>query len=405
MFNVSQVNNIVKNCRPQSLSFKGQNKYAVSDSSVKPLEDNDALIREQIFMTKIKIKKCILRLKELEYLIEKSHANDYVISDDCFVIDKYSYKNYKEYEKLLQYNKEYDDTDEYLEDFGIFLKHLENHPKTAFLYNPDITCDEKREILNKTDNVLTVLQAAKRFHLPIHTIAGFIRTKTIEADYAVEYSIIDMDFEVNREFFAKVKKSILTNADFCTKYNYTQDEISKLVKSGELVSCSENGYVIDITDEKNVKAIEKHLKTTPLKSPKYYKSQVESYKNMVPVSYLSGLGFGKPLDLFNAVKNKKLPGRYIIKETPEGKKCNAVIDISSIFCEYALQRKRDDNENVKTIQELAKMLHLTPDDIKQALINDELEIIPEYIFGSDSRKTFIDLTKQKNIDFINKYKS
>jgi len=294
-----------------------------------------------------------------------------------------------------------------------YLEQLKLHPKTAFMYNPDLKPEDIKEQLSRlSSDILTIDEFANRVNLRINQVRNLIGANILVSDSFGLNEYIDITYKPNiaaNDMLAQKADSLMDMGEFCSRYNFRESEFVSLFASGKLICFDRDDLIrknkknlIDISDEINLRTLQEHLKTTPIRSKQYYKSADGIYNNMVPVTYLSKLGFGTSQQILKAIQDKKLKGAYNFFETKEGKKCVAQVDISSADSERYLQIMRDENKSVKDIKQLAKILHCSPSAIKEALLNDELEIIPEYIFSSDFRYSFIDLSNKKNKEFVDK---
>ena len=69
-----------------------------------------------------------------------------------------------------------------------------------------------------------------------------------------------------------------------------------------------------------------------------------------------------------------------------------------------LRDLRDANPKVKSLKEMANALKITQKSLEYAIIDGDVEIIPEYIFVFDNETKYIDISTPKNQEFIRKIK-
>ena len=162
---------------------------------------------------------------------------------------------------------------------------------------------------------------------------------------------------------------------------------------------------IDTKDEFNKALMQRDfVDPTPVRS-EYFCSGGYKEKD-IPVEYLEKLGFGKAEDLIKLIENKKLEG----KVSPDKKSAVVTIDGNRdmpLFgeCNTTILRDlRDANPKVKSLKEMANALKITQKSLEYAIIDGDVEIIPEYIFVFDNETKYIDISTQKNQEFIRKIK-
>ncbi len=309
----------------------------------------------------------------------------------------------------------------HLEKLKSYEAHLETHPKTAFLYDPDIDDYKKIAMLKALPNIeiKKSKELAQELGIPTNIIKSHIRQGIFIVDIVDGRSIagldrssytyiIDTDYKANETYFRRIKEltdSVIESGEFYSRYNFSENTVAKYIKEGKLVTFFGEGdntavFYIDPNDEINAQTIKEHLKTTPLKSEKYYKSSAQDYKTLlVPASYLSKLGFGSIKEIHEGINNGTIKGNA--QRQPDGK-IKVTVDIASNETEQALKAMRSKNRSIATVEQLAKRLNIKPEEIENALIDDEMEIIPEFIFDLDYKETYIDLRKEKNAKWLDK---
>lgn len=227
--------------------------------------------------------------------------------------------------------------------------------------------------------------------------------------------IINTARKENAEFLNELKEklpNIYRIDDFSEKFNLPKNAIKTLTQKGELrpfgvEDCKDSfsvGYVYDSEDELNKMTLERHKKLHPMPSEKYFKYDYTKIdKLLVPVKYLSELGFGEPKQMIDMIRNGKLKGACITKDTPQGRKLFAVVDVAQYFgAEEKLKAMREDNEALTDVPSLAKELGIRKKDVEEAILNDELEIVKEFIFPEDAQVSYINLKNPKNQAFVDK---
>lgn len=304
-----------------------------------------------------------------------------------------------------------------------FKQQQEFHPETAFLYNPALKAGKKRAMVLTRPHLVERDKLAQELGLPHSSINPWIKAGVLAADVvpgAGSIQVIDKEFKPNKDFieFLKGKSSTLKLAlEFGADYNINLDKIGKWLESGDLeplglqyakrAGMGPNSIMLDIDNPTNKKTIEKHLKTTPMRSEKYFKQPKntgEAKKSiMVPVTYLSKLGFGSPVELANLIQKGEIAG-IVEKVYVDGAlKYKVAADIAPyIASEDKLKLRREINPYIVEANEFVKNLNIRHSDLKAAMLEDEVQIVPEFIFEDDYDKVFINLNEPKNQNFIEK---
>lgn len=292
---------------------------------------------------------------------------------------------------------------------------LQNHPSVAFLYNPDLSAKEKLQILDESESVFSRAGLAKKMGLHPEKIFAWIENGNFDTE-KISYLIfgtadsyyIDTELPKNKAFIEYVESTLphaIPGEDLLMKYNFSQDEIKSLVKSGKLKpvgfdnipekNCGPYNLLFDAEDEINRLTIQRHLRITPLMSSKYG----EGKRRFVPVNYLQKLGYGSAQSLYKLVQSGKLPGK--IMPADEGK-LRVSVDIGAKNAQLNLSRLRGLNPDIISAEEFRKECGLTKSAFKEAVLDGEIEIIREYIFKDDSQERLVNRKNPKNQGFLDK---
>ena len=200
-------------------------------------------------------------------------------------------------------------------------------------------------------------------------------------------------------------KNLASYSQICTKYGFTTQEMNRYVKDGmfkpiHLINLEtqekEAVHIIDLSDEENIKAIERHnqIKNIVLENP--YED-----KDVISAKKLSELGFGTQHEIAEAVKFHKLPGKIITKETPEGTKTSILVAYKHPKAVGTLQFLRNQSKTTVNLEQLARIAHTDITELEDALLTGEVEYIPYCIYKPDERKFLFNLKNPKNLKFIN----
>ncbi len=242
-----------------------------------------------------------------------------------------------------------------------------------------------------------------------------IETDHLETTYEGHLHFIDTGFEKNKEFINYLKgklPSSISGGQIQVNYNIKDYEMKRYLENREAMPIGlpyETGFgicnvMLDKLDPINQALIAKVRRQRPIPSEKYYKGN--SYLSaqppkMVPVSYLSKLGFGDPKMLAQMILSGKLPGVCEKVEKGGQTKYSAKVDITPyIKSEEVLRDLRKKNPDVIKLQDLAQQMHLRPADIRYFMQNGDIDIIPEYIFWDDYNSVFINKKDPKNSVFL-----
>ncbi len=309
---------------------------------------------------------------------------------------------YQDFKVVRQLKRE----KEYLEKLEEYLKQLKLNSNFAFLYNPDISDKEKSEMLN-TKGICTDSELALKLGVDKRCIRMWIASGTLNSIKKDRTYFIDTGFKNNSEFLKMInenKDNYATFIDIWSKYNYGQEALISEIKEGKfkLVGLDEENFkdvsplsvLIDMSDKKTQETLKNHRKLHPVPCPIKY--------DCVSAVNLQKMGFGKVSQLRQMVQEGILEGHIEKVNTKSGKKLKTVVDISSNDTKNKLLKLRNNNPDVMEIKYLAKYLGMKNYKIKEALLNDEIEIIPEYIpsIQKESTRVFIDLSLPKNKEFV-----
>jgi len=201
--------------------------------------------------------------------------------------------------------------------------------------------------------------------------------------------------------------------DFLHKYNYSENQATREIQSGELRIISDESLdkitkrtsflrsVIDLKSPDTIATLEKHLKLKPVQSDMILNATT-GYYPPVSVQYLSKLGYGSPKELAILIKKGYLEGNIKKINTPEGEKTSCTVDLSSKANKAKLQNLRERNGNTIEVSKFAKTLGLTMKELEQKTLDGEVEIIPRFIYPEDYKKVFYSLNNPKNKEFLEK---
>ena len=296
-----------------------------------------------------------------------------------------------------------------------FLKddNIQSRPNTAFLYDPRLSGKEKKEILSQHPEIKTIEQIAAECGKPK---IGYENTLI----HAL-HKIFVLDTLGNKRYIDTSNSKNIDN------YNLLVEELKHKITIDELASKTQldYGFIADAIRRHYIDVMEmpyldedKKCKISlisdnlleksdnfklliPTKS-KYYKSIQTKPDDelLVPLAYLSKLGYGTPKQIYKAFKKGYFRGYETIKEQNGQKKINVQINIASNAAESNLELLKSQNKNYFTMKQLARALRVPPSEIAKAIINGEIEPVNEYIFSSPNGYSVgIDLNNPKNEEY------
>lgn len=293
-----------------------------------------------------------------------------------------------------------------------YLEMLQTNPNAAFLFNPELSLDEKTELAPQR-KLFNLAQLSTNTQLPKNVLATFFVASKF--NYFTEptegYSFIDMNDENNKEFIDSViekAKTSKTSTEVAADYELSAKNMKKLLASDSLsivgfedrVSDKEGTYLIDLSNKDNIKALKRAQRTTlnPSKATKALTTKGAK----IPAIYLERMGFSSVDRIKELIRSGKIQGVIETVDTPEGKKTRTSIVSTGSFLEMTdmLRYTLGYNKETQKIDSFAKDLKITQRRVKEAIENDEVSIIPQYILESDKDVIRIDKRTKKTKQFI-----
>ncbi len=239
--------------------------------------------------------------------------------------------------------------------------------------------------------------------------AGLIEVQKNEDGY-----LIDTGNEKNAKFLKKIMPRIKTSVPkyyFYRVYGLKESKLIEQFVDGRMVplgfeDCPDlskdmffkKQFLTDLENEKNKKTMKLLPKRTDgIIIDDFAKRKTER----LSIELLEQQGFGSADYLFELIKEGKIKGTIKQDEADGTLKVNAVIE--SVEDIAKLRALRDENPDVITIPRLAKKLGVEKSVIREAIYENKLDIIPNFIFKRDSGVAFIDLGKDKNKAFVESF--
>ncbi len=297
---------------------------------------------------------------------------------------------------------------------ALYNEKLELNPRTAFLYNPDLSEEEKDKLLAQNDEIYTVRDYAGKLGINSEIINTWGSNGILQLDETEKCIFIDSKFPKNEELINDVvqnHQNVKTASQILSEFSIPDTSMKTHIKAGTIkpVGFGEppkiigrwDDFLIDMDDETNIETLSKYYKL-PKPSKKYFKPDGQT---MVPVQYLQKLGYSDAMTLARMVRQGSLNGKIEKVETKPGEKpkIRVLVDTShQVKGEELLRDLRKLNSNTVSPSDFAKDLKIPLKDVRQAIVSGEVETIDEYIFSGDSNEILINKTNPKNAAFIDK---
>lgn len=335
-------------------------------------------------------------------------------SDDIAEAHKLASKKGSEFDKsrkeLNKSNRQYDSAIKRLNELNAYFEAYKKDSSTAFLFNPDIPISKRRELAIK-NQIYTLKELPDTLGVAKSTVDGWCRSGAVDILELGEKSddkFIPVKSKANAEFFDTLisrKNDFYTPERLINEYNVPEGRLKSQIEKGELRSYGYKGALpsgigylsalIDTKDELNVKKLEEYDKLYP-KASLYLRS------DKVPANLLQKTGFANVNTVKRLIAEGHIKGNIERIETKEGTKTRTTVDITSNDTKNALFYLRANNPDTISDSALIRNSSATRAVVDEAILNGELEIVPEYLFVEDFSKRFFDRRNPKNAEFIDK---
>ena len=417
--NFSNLSNIskIKNNFTNSISFKGTNNTDTVEfsSNARQIQEINSKIEEQ------KKKKT-----ELEAECEEKQEERSAILKEFNI----AYKEYgrddertKELQKHVSKTRQGKTIKAQINKIDIYIKKLEKYlaavksdPNTAFLYNPDTTFKEKAALAQGSDNINNAEKLAKNLGIPASALDYWSKAGVIDVAFAQDDSgkdaamYIDLNNQRNVRFFDSIKdklKTSLSGTEINRKFTISPTTMRKAVQDGRLKTLGTDIIPEKINAEKAMYDLEDETNKRYFRSKTYhderYFDMIGKEGNYIPAVHLENLGYATVSMIKKNIQAGYLPGKIETVETPKGKRCRTLLDVSSyIKTNDFLRIARKQNPDVASIQKLAEEIGITQGRIKEAIEDGEVEIIHEYLIPEDRGALYLKRSNPKNALFIKK---
>ena len=294
------------------------------------------------------------------------------------------------------------------------------NPNSAFLYNPDMTYEEKVAELKKRPEIKPVQKVICNLNIDSQSIKDdifefdilekpitqYYRPRTLNMRY------IDTENPFNKETIARLnaKRKHLYDFDKYThKYNMPNEIFRRYLKLGRMEryevyperadKLGNHSCIIDASSEKNIKAIENFRKLN-LRS-KFLDRLLKSRRNdkvYANVLDLKKFGIKDCSAIAKAIKSGTIDGLIKEKETDKGKKYCVYADLNSERSRKYLSAMR--NRDCMEVKAFSKKYNIPISELEDAYFENKIDYYPTALFPTDWGSQYIDVTSERNLEFI-----
>lgn len=312
------------------------------------------------------------------------------------------------------YNKtqrEYKDALRKLDGLRLYFEQYKKDPSFAFIFNPNLSETEKRALAPKKQ-VYPLRKLADILGLDEKIVMAWYKSgliETLKMGDSLTDTFVPLQSKANKPFFDEIqsKDRNFTGAEkLMIEYNIPEGLFKRYVESGKIKGYGFEGnlpigvgalsLLVDLNDETTLNALNDHGKLYP--KPSIYQSD----RSGVPAFELQKLGFGPVRNIKELINKGYLEGNIQKIDTKSGPKTRTTVNLYSTKAQDILSALRSSNPDIMEYGDFAKALGLTQSALQEALLNDEAQIIPEYLFADDYSKRFFDLKNPINKDFIDR---
>ncbi len=301
--------------------------------------------------------------------------------------------------------------------YNKYLAKLIEAPSISYLYNPDVSYEEKNKQAQKSGHIYNLADFATQLDVKTDIILGWQKAGVLnieETGNKNNEKFIDINDETNKALLERIQSELIDSEDAYSLTNRTNIPpytLIKMIHEGKikivgLDSIPKGVGVSNIQINKNhpltQKTLTEYNKLHPKKSEKYFKYDGDK-PCYVPIQYLAILGYGDVAELREMVRKNNLPGKTSKVKTKSGEKVMTFVDIRpDNFSERTLKYMRRHNPSVVEFSNWAKELNISKEELRKAILSDKAKIIPEFIFAEDMDTVLINKKHPTNIEFMKK---
>ncbi len=293
--------------------------------------------------------------------------------------------------------------------------HLEENPDTAAIYEPLLPYWSKIQKLMDTGKFI------KPNNTSYPNDAFWILEDFGLINFLEYTDLIYKEDEQNKETLAVLsgKEGKLKEAnEIQSKYHISQKEINdlelpeiKFISKRELTPYRSNEYILyDLSDTASIKKLEaaakkaeKRKERMSVKKSKYGYGDFLTLpqEKYIPAKELQRLGYGNIKTIRTLIQKGELSGSIQETQSSTGTSYRTTVNLYDSKTPEVLRKLREITP-VLNLSELAKELKISQKKLIEMIVDDEVDIIDEYLFPDESHIKYIDTRTEKNKSFIEK---
>ncbi|MBQ9150170.1 hypothetical protein IJX73_04480 [bacterium] len=289
-----------------------------------------------------------------------------------------------------------------------FLEEDSKAPNTSFLYDPLLSFEEKKAILAQKPEIIRLHDLYKQHP----TVKSVITSKKYFDEKAIGEGqiFIDLSNKLNAENVARLNGALPWSiTKVAQETGMSPQDIRRYINSGffEPVTLidKQTGKEVAIraidwqseTTQAGLERLKKLYDLTPRTSKGVESLKSQGKPVLVPLDYLSKIGFGTTKEIEEALKNYKIPTRMI--KSKDG--MVAAIDIDTPKARGVLGFLETSNKKVCSVEQMAQRAKTNATVIEDAILSGEIVPIRECI-GSGEKTIKINTATKKNQAFLDR---
>ena len=289
-----------------------------------------------------------------------------------------------------------------------FLDEQRKAPNTSFLYDPLLSFAEKKAILEQKPEIIKLIDIYTQFP----SLKSIVTSKKYFDEKTVNEGLIYVDLSnaLNGENMRRLSCALpMSTSKVAQETGMGAQDVRRYINSGffepiTLIDKQTGSEVtinaIDWQSEVTQSGLERLKRLRDL-APKYSKGiatlKEQGRPQLVPLEYLSKIGFGTVEEIEEALKNYKIPTK-----TVKGKEgLITVINIDSPKARGVLNYLETNNKNLCSVEQMAKRAKTSPTVIEDAILSGQIVPIKESVsMGEKAIK--INAASKKNQAFFEK---
>jgi len=293
-----------------------------------------------------------------------------------------------------------------------FLNEERKAPNTSFLFDPLLDASEKKAILAEHSEIIKISEMYTQF--PQLKPAIMSEKFFAQKQFGEGQIYLDMSDPINAQNFLRLQnRRPATFAKVNSDTGLSVQDIRRYIANGffeqiSLIDSKTQAQVgikaVDLASETTQKGLER-LKTLNSFAPRVSK-QVEDLRNqkkrvMVPISYLSKMGYGNNETIMQELSQGRIPtvAREVSLKTG-GTKVVTYADVSNSKARDVLKYLRNQNNNLCSIEQMAKKAKVSVTEIEEAILSGEIKPIRDCLYTGDNLEITIDLADKSNAEFL-----